>query len=198
MVDNSRGEKFILFVCCGNRERSVIAERLLRQQLVNNFPRLAERVIIGSAGIVPRAYLRHAEEKGITFQYPLFGKNPNIYAIQYLAKKGIDVSSYRSQELTKDMAAEADLILAIDRLIKGEVLYLYPETSGKVFTFKEFVFGANHPNLDIGDPMKVPEIDKETGAWLWPEGYPDSYIAEIEQCLSQGIDRFIQYIKGES
>jgi len=194
----SRGKKFILFICCGNRERSVIAERLLRQQLVDNFPRLAERVIIGSAGIFPRAYLRHAEEKGITFQYPLFGKNPNIYATQYLAKKGIDVSSYRSRELTKDMVVEADLVLAIDRLVKGEVLYLYPKALGKVFTFKEFVFGASWQNLDIGDPMKLPEIDKETGAWIWPEDYPDSYIAEIEQCLSLGMDKFVRYIKGKS
>jgi len=173
----------------------VIAERLLQQKLIDNFPRLAEKVKIGSAGIIPREYLRHAEAKGITFQYPLFGKNPNIYALQYLAEKGIDVSSYRSRELTKDMVMEADLILAIDRLIRVEVLHLYPETSGKAFTFKEFVFGASSQNLDIGDPMKVPEIDKETGVWLWPEGYPDSYIAEIEQCLSHGMDKFVQYIK---
>ena len=170
----------------------------MRQKLIDNFPQLMEKAVVGSAGIIPREYLRHAETKGITFQYPLFGKNPNIYAIQYLAKKGIDVSSYRSRELTKDMVMEADLILAVDRLIKGEVLYLYPETSGKVFTFKEFVFGASWQNLDIGDPMKVPDIDEETGAWLWPEGYPDSYIAEIEQCLSHGIDKFVRYIKGKS
>ncbi len=176
----------------------MIAERLLQQRLKENHPQLADEVEIGSAGIVPREYLRHAEAKGITFQYPFFGKNPNIYAIQYLAKEGIDVSSYRSRELTRDMVLEADLVLAIDRLIKGEVLHLYPETSGKVFTFKEFVFGAKYPNLDIGDPMKLPDVDDETGAWLWPEGYPDSYIVEIEQCLLHGIDKFVQYIGGKS
>jgi protein-tyrosine-phosphatase len=174
----------------------VISERLLRQKLIDDFPRLAEKVKIGSAGIIPKEYLRHAEAKGITFQYPHFGKNPNVYALQYLSKKGIDVSSYRSRELTKDMVMEADLILAIDRLIKGEVLYFYPETSDKVFTFKEFVWGDSLQNLDIGDPMKLPDIDEETGIWIWPEGYPDSYIAEIEQCLSHGIDKFVQYIKG--
>ena len=152
-------------------------------------------MIVGSAGIIPREYLRHAEAKGITFQYPHFGKNPNIYVLQYLAGKGIDVSSYRSQELTKDMAMEADLILAIDRLIKKEVLDLYAETQGKVFTFKEFVFGASQQDLDIGDPWKLPDIDEATGMWIWPEGYPDIYIAEIEQCLSHGIDKLVQYIK---
>ena len=174
----------------------MIAERLLWQKLIDDFPRLAEKVKIASAGIIPREYLRHAEAKGITFQYPHFGKNPNIYALQYLAKNGIDVSSYRSRGLTKDMVTEAELILAVDRLIKGEVLYFYPEMSEKVFTVKEFVWGVSQENQDIGDPMKLPDIDEETGAWIWPEGYPDSYIAEIEQCLSHGIDKFVQYIKG--
>jgi protein-tyrosine-phosphatase len=182
-------------VCLGNRERSVIAERLLRQRLTDNFPELMDKVAVGSAGIIPTEYLKHAEAKGITFQYPHFGKSPNIYALQYLAKKGIDVSSYRSKELTKDMTMEADLILAIDRLIKKEVLDLYAETQGKVFTFKEFVFGASSQDLDIGDPMKLPDINEETGTWVWPEGYPNSYIAEIERCLSHGIDKFVQYIK---
>lgn len=191
-------KKFVLFVCCGNRERSVIAENLLRKKLADNFPQLAGKVIIGSAGIFPREYIRYAKEKGIAFEYPFFGKSPNIYAIQHLAKKGIDISSYCSRELNKDLAMEADLILAVDRLIKAEVLHLYLETSGKVFTFKEFVFGVKCPNLDIGDPMKLPDIDKETGAWIWPEGYPDSYITGIEQCLSHGIDKFVQYIKGKS
>ena len=152
-------------------------------------------MVVGSAGIIPREYLRHAEAKGVRFQYPHFGKNPNIYALQYLANKGIDASSHRSRKLTKDVAMEADLILAIDRLIKKEVLDLYPETQGKVFTFKEFVFGASWQDLDIGDPMKLPDIDEATGTWVWPEGYPDSYIASIEQCLSHGIDKFVQYIK---
>jgi hypothetical protein len=93
------------------------------------------------------------------------------------------------------MAMEADLILAIDRLIKKEVLDLYAETQGKVFTFKEFVFGASWQDLDIGDPWKLPDIDEKTGTWVWPEGYPNSYIAEIERCLSHGIDKFVQYIK---
>jgi len=152
-------------------------------------------VVVGSAGIIPREYLRLAEARGIRFQYPHFGKNPNICALQYLARNGIDASSYRSRELTKDMAMEADLILAADRLIKKEVLDLYPETSGKVFTFKEFVFGARWQDLDIGDPMQLPDIDEETETWVWPEGYADSFIAEIEQCLSHGIDKFVQYIK---
>lgn len=187
-------KKRILFVCCGNRERSIIAERLLLQRLRNNLAKAEEKVEVSSAGIVPKEYLRKAKANGIEFDYPLFGKNPNIYAIEYLARKGIDVSSYRSRELTDDMVAEADLILAIDSLIKSEVLYLYPEVEGKLFTFKEFVFGVGRDDLDIGDPLKLPHIDRDTGTWVWPESYADSYIAEIEECVSAGIDKFVRYI----
>lgn len=192
---NNTKKKYILFVCLGNRERSVIAENLLRQKLLDDYPQLAEKVVINSAGIIPRDYIRHAKERGIIFPNSPFGKRPSIYAMQYLAKKGIDISLYRSRELDKDLALGADLIVAVDSLIKDEVLHFYPEVSGRIFTFKEFVFGADWPNLDIGDPMKIPDVDKETGTWTWPEGYPDSYIAEIEECLLYGTDKLIQYIQ---
>ena len=196
---NNTGDKAsILFVCCGNRERSLIAENSLRQRLKDNHPRLSDKIEVGSAGIFPRTYLRYAREHGVVFKYPYFGKNPNIYAIEYLAQKGIDVSSYRSRELSKELVAEAGLILAIDRRIKDEILFFYPESSGRVFAFKEFAIGADQQDWDIGNPMKLPDIDKKTGAWIWPDGYPDSYIAEIEQCLSDGMNKFVESIEGRT
>ena len=186
----------VLFVCCGNRERSVIAENLLRHTLEDIHPQLLHKVKIGSAGIFPRSYLEHARKHGIVFEYPYFGKNPNIYAINYLAQKGIDISFYRSREISKNMIAETGLILAIDRRIRDEILSLYPESSGKVFTFKEFAFGPHQSDLDIGDSMKLPDIDSKTGIWIWPDGYPDSYISDIEQCVSSSMVKFVEYIQG--
>ena len=184
----------ILFVCCGNRERSVIAENLLRREMEDHFPLLAAKTIVGSAGIFPREYLEHAGKKGLKFEYPLFGKAPNVYAIDYLAEKGIDVSSYRSRGLNEEMATEADVILAIDRLIKNEILSFYPETASKLFTCNEFAFGAGCVNPDIGDPMKLPDVDAATGTWVWPKEYPASYIAEIEACLSHALAKLVSTI----
>jgi len=186
----------ILFVCCGNRERSVIAENLLRQRLKDTRPQLLDKVDIGSAGIFPRAYLEHASEHGLVFEYPYFGKNPNIYAIDYLAQRGIDISLYRSRQIRKNMIVETGLILAVDRRIRDEILQIYPESSGRVFTFKEFAFGPHQSDLDIGDSMKLPDIDEKTGIWIWPNDYPASYISDIEQCLSGSMDRFAEYIQG--
>jgi protein-tyrosine-phosphatase len=189
-------KKFILFVCCGNRERSVIAERLLYKRLEEEYAELLGRVELESAGIFPRAYLENAKKLGVTFVAPYFKKSPNICAVKHLADKGIDVSSYRSKGLTKRMVQRADLILAMDTAIKDEVIDLHSEASVRVLSLKEFVFGADCPNLNIGDPMKLPEIDKNTGGWIWPEGYAADYIGEIEQCLDKGMDKFLEYIRG--
>lgn len=187
-------KKCILFVCCGNRERSVIAERLLRKELRDEYPQVMDRVTIGSAGIFPRSYITLAREQGVIFEYPYFGKRPNLYAIEYLAQKGIDVTSYRSRELNREMVVEADLILALDRLIQGEILHFYPEASERVMTFKSFALGADHPDFDIGNPMKLPSVDDKTGAWIWPNGYAAEYISDIEQCLSLSLERLVDFI----
>jgi len=196
VMSGSRDKPSILFVCCGNRERSVIAEHLLRQRLKDKHPQLSDKAEIRSAGIFPRIYLAHAREHGIIFEYPYFGKSPNMYAIDYLAQRGIDISSYRSRELTTHAVANAGLILSVDQRIRDEILQIYPESSGRVFTFKEFAFGSYRSDLDIGDSMKLPEIDKKTGVWIWPDDYPASYIRAIEHCVSSSMDKFLAFIQG--
>jgi protein-tyrosine-phosphatase len=188
-------KKYILFVCCGNRERSVIAERLLQQRLRDNYPQMMDRVAIGSAGIFPRSYLQFAREQGVIFEHPYFGKSPNRYAVEYLAHKGIDITAYRSRGLSRELVAEADLILALDRGIRDEICYFHPEASERVVTLKSFTFGADYPDVDIGNPMRLPDIDDNTGDWIWPDDYPAQFIMDIEQCLSIGMERFVDYIK---
>jgi len=192
----SKRKKNILFVCCGNRERSLIAEKRLFQSLEDHSPELLNKVKIGSAGIFPKSYIKHAKKMGVTFVVPYFGKRPNIYAVKYLAEKGINVSSYRSRGLTKRMIINSDLILPMDRVLRDEILGLYPKESGKMLTLKEFVFDEGCPDMNIGNPMALPEIDKKTGVWIWPEGYAANYIEEIEQCFKKGMEKFVAYING--
>jgi protein-tyrosine-phosphatase len=194
-VKNRSKKKSILFVCCGNRERSLIAEKSLFQSLEDHSPELLNKVKIGSAGIFPKSYIEHAREMGVTFVAPYFGKSPNIYAVKYLAEKGIDVSSYRSRGLTKRMIMNADLILPMDRVLRDEILGLYPKEAGPVLTLKEFVFDHGCPDMNIGNPMALPEIDRKTGVWIWPEGYATNYIEEIERCFKKGMEKFLKYIK---
>ena len=115
--------KTILFVCCVNRDRSVIAEKRLNQQIKGEFPALQGKVKVTSAGIVPSAYIDHAQRNSIPFLPPYFGKNPNPSTVAYLAGKGIDVASYVSREINKELATRTDLVLTMDFLIRDEVIH---------------------------------------------------------------------------
>lgn len=196
-VENSaKSKKSILFVCCGNRERSIIAETLLYLLLKEEYPELVKKVEINSAGIIPKAYLERARLLSVNFVAPYFGKSPNTYALIYLAEKGVDISSYRSRELTRRLALKADLILAMDKVLRDEIIEVHPKASGRVLTLKEFVFGPDCHDLNIGDPMALPEINQETGIWVWPDGYAANFINDIEHCFKEGMEKFVGYING--
>jgi protein-tyrosine-phosphatase len=83
----------LLFVCTGNTCRSPMAEAIARS-------RLAElgwdRVDVSSAGIAARS-----------------GSHASEGAIRAAQAHGLDLSHHRSTLLTQDIAAEADLILAM-------------------------------------------------------------------------------------
>ena len=175
----------------------MIAENLFKQRLKNDYSQFSDKINIESAGIFPRSYLEHARKNGVIFEHPYFNKAPNIYAISFLSKKGINISPYRSRQIDQKMIAEAALILPVDQRIRDEILEIYPESFGKIFTLKEFVFGSNQSDLDIGDSMKLPDIDKNTGAWVWPHTYPLSYINDIEKCLLHGMEKIVEYIQGK-
>ena len=104
------------------------------------------------------------------------------------------MASYRSRELNREMVLEADLILALDRLIQSEILHFYPDASERIMTFKTFALGADHPDLDIGNPMEIPSVDDKTGVWIWPDDYVAEYISDIEQCLSLSLERLVDFI----
>ncbi|MBW1782376.1 MAG: hypothetical protein JRL30_16750 [Deltaproteobacteria bacterium] len=194
--NRSNKKTHILFVCCGNRERSLIAEKRLFQRLEDHSPHLIHKVKIGSAGIFPKSYIENARKMGVTFVAPFFGKSPNIYAIKYLAEKGINVSAYCSRGLTQQMVIHADLMLPMDSVLRDEIRSLYSKGSDHVLTLKEFVFGQGCADKDIGNTMLLPEIDKKTGVWIWPEGYAANYIDDIEKCLAEGMEKFVMYING--
>src|SRR6202044_1349980 len=85
--------KNILFVCTGNICRSPMAEGLFRHLVADR-----KDVRVASAGV-------HASP----------GQPPSTYSVEALAEIGIDISRQRSQSLTDDLVARADLIFAMTR-----------------------------------------------------------------------------------
>lgn len=194
-TDRERKQKLnVLFVCYANRERSILAEYLLRYLLKKECPHVEAKMNIESAGIMPENYLKMAEEQGKPFRLPYFGKYPGRYVTQYLSERGVDAASYRSREMKKEMAYKADLILAVDQVMKNEISTRWPEVSAKLFTFKEFIYGKNSASLDIGEYRQLPTTDEKTGDWFMDEDYAQRYISDVEKCVSDSLIKFVQYI----
>lgn len=119
----------ILVLCEGNHCRSPIAEGLLKAGL-------EPRIRVASAGLGAQdGYAPHSE------------------AIRLMAERGIDITRYRSQQLTPAIALAADLILVMERTQKEWCEAMVPSTRGRVF-----LLGCWLPpgQQEIPDPLHKP------------------------------------------
>jgi len=194
---NSRNEpKFnVIIVCYANRERSVLAEHLLRFLLRKEYPYVEARMSIESAGIMPECYLKMAEEQGKPFRPPYYGKDPSIHVRGFLSAKGIDAVSHQSREMEQEMAHTADLILVVDLVLKDEISSRWPETAAKVLTFKEFTYGKKVESPNIGEYAQLPtNTDQKTGDWRMDDDYAQRWMKDMEKCVVDSLIMFKQYV----
>jgi tRNA threonylcarbamoyl adenosine modification protein (Sua5/YciO/YrdC/YwlC family) len=152
-VEEAIKKKAILFICTGNSCRSVMAEALLEEILKE---KNRDDVEVVSAGIMMLEGLGATEETK-----------------EALRKEGIDVSSHRSQRVTKDMLRKSDIILVMENLHEKRILEIDPEVNSRLFLLKEFANSVrskhfinlekipngtkiSNNNLDIADPIGKP------------------------------------------
>lgn len=149
--------KTVLLVCYGNICRSPMAEGFLNRMLDENDK--TDEVKVISAGL-------HA-----------FGGSPTGEAIEVMRAKGINISGYRSKQLTKELIEEADLILTMKKEYKDQIISRHPEFKHKVFTLKEFA--GETEDLDIADPYGEGMKAYETCA------------EEIKQILTNAFEKIV-------
>jgi protein-tyrosine-phosphatase len=196
-VENSRpGKTVVLFVCYANRERSTLAQFLLRDRLEREFPDVAARMEIDSAGAMLDTYLKWAEDQGKPFALPYFGKPLGRHVARRLAGKNIDTTSYRSKEITPSLAQRADLILTMDLPLKRELRSRWPELEARITTFKEFIFGENTPEPDIGEFKQVPNTDA-AGDWYMDDDYARRFIRDVESAVEQSLPHFVEFVRAK-
>lgn len=107
----------VLFVCTANMCRSPMAEALLSHYAAE----WALDVTVKSAGLLEG------------------GRPVTAEGLETMARRGIDTSGHRSQELDREVLAGADLIVGMTRQHIREIVTLAPALWPKAFTFKELV-----------------------------------------------------------
>jgi len=115
----------ILFVCKGNICRSPFAEHYARR-------RLPGTVTVKSCGY-----------------YPIEGRPSPAIAQQVAQRFGIELESHRSQVISEQLVADADLIFIFDELNRNTVSQRFPSSSGRIFEVG--VFGSRYP-CRVDDP----------------------------------------------
>jgi len=123
--------KTVLFVCYGNICRSPMAEGFLNKLLLEKNDKPVDVEVL-SAGL------------------NAVGGPPTPETMETMREEGIDITSFRSRQLTEELIEKADLILTMEKRYKDDVLSRHPQAKHKVFTLKEFA--GETENLDIEDP----------------------------------------------
>lgn len=126
----------ILIVCSANQCRSPMAEGLLRRRLTS--AGIAERVQVSSAGTWARA-----------------GVPATPTAVEVMAERGIDISAHRSQEVSAEILAEADLVLVMTRSHAESLIAEFPDAAPRILSFAGLIGGS----FDIADPVGLPAAD---------------------------------------
>ncbi|HLT58589.1 MAG: low molecular weight protein arginine phosphatase [Limnochordales bacterium] len=124
----------ILLVCTGNTCRSPMAGAILRDLLAERARDGSSRFVVDTAGTRAEPDQPAHED-----------------AVAVMQEQGLDLSGHRTQPLTQDMVAQADLILTMTKAHKEQVLRMHPRAAEKTFTLKEFAHDDREG--DIEDPV---------------------------------------------
>lgn len=123
----------VLFVCTGNTCRSPLAEGIARRELE---ARGWQHVQVASAGIAARP-----------------GDGASEFAVSVAARHGVPLDAHRSQPLTRELVAWADLVLVMGTGHVDSVRRMGGDE--KVVTLGDFASGEE--GYSVRDPFGGPE-----------------------------------------
>lgn len=139
----------IMFICTGNICRSAMAHAMMSKKVKDE----NKDIEVYSCGVF-------AEN----------GDYPTREAIEVMEEYGVDLKPHRATNIRQSNIKEMDVILCATTAHKNNVLNMYPELEGKVYTMKEYA-GFDKKDLDIKDP------------WGYDISTYRRCASEIEKCI---------------
>lgn len=146
----------VLIVCTANICRSPVAEGMLRRRLTQGD---LDGWTVASAG---------------TWAMQERGAAQNSILVS--AERGIDISEHRARMVTKEMLAQADLVLCME---SGHVEALqaeFPDQAAKIHLLSQMA----EKKLDVADPYGAPLENYEQMA------------QEVETLIEKGLPRIVE------
>jgi len=125
-------QRLLVFICNRNTSRSPIAEAICNAEIARRLKLPQE--MLSPAGI-------HAVSAGLTARA---GDPMAIEAQEALHSFNVPVPAHRSQNLTADLAARAELIFCMTESQRQTAKKMFPESASKILCLK--------PGLDLEDP----------------------------------------------
>jgi protein-tyrosine-phosphatase len=120
----------VLFVSRKDLFRGICTVQLFEKEIKKN--ELEENITCTSAGI------------------DVLSHEPPPKVVQKIAKEyGFDLSAKRSQMISKQMASDTDIVIAMDQNIYNYLNKKYSKIENRIFLFKEFDLDESLENPDI-------------------------------------------------
>lgn len=137
-------DHIVTFVCTGNTGRSPMAEALAKDYVKKH----DLNIVVQSRGVNVDPNETAPEQGTVTI----------------LKQRGIDISTHKATQLTKEDITKSDYVLTMTQKHKDKILTQYPDAKGKVYTLAEF---STDNNEDLSDPYQQPlEAYKKVGSQL--------------------------------
>jgi protein-tyrosine-phosphatase len=140
-----------------------MAEVLLQAQLARDDAR--QHWQVGSAGV-----------------WTVDGRPASANAVEVMARREIDLSNHRSRNVTHEMMAQADLVLAMTRSHTEALGAAFPAYARKVYLLSEMTGRAR----DIADPYGGTRQEYAHTA------------KELEQLVTDGYERIVTLVEERS